>query len=538
MSQFQNFYKAFLGKSKILLLVCILILISCGCQTPQKQNPASSYEELHKSLQKENKAISKARERERELERHPREKRKKPEIEPLLPNYNPLEDVPVTLSVRQQPLPKVLNIVARNAGLNLVMDPNISPENKVTVSFQSTPSSVVVNKLLNAFDLAWSVRNNCLYVQRFQERTFDLGFLNTSTQANISSGGDIFGSSGTDSKGNNNNFSGDFSMQTSLARGDQKDSLCGYLLENVEQIIDSGGENPGEVILDSVSGDLYVRTSPNKMKTVARIVDNLKKKMKQQVVIDARILEVQLSDSFKLGIDWSFMAEVLVEDYGLNVNLGWISDTGFGTTKFNEDFEGETSSLIVESDSNADSDQYTFESTINALQTFGDISTVSNPHVRVRHNQPALITSGTTKSYIEEITREQYTENENISVSTETATAFEGMMLGVIPFITSEQKVDLQIFPINSQVDLSKRTQVGENEITLPTVDVRNVNTNVRVQDGDTIILGGLIYKQSQGDTRQTPGVGNIPILGWLFKQHQKSSRLRELVIIMHVRVI
>ena len=177
-----------------------------------------------------------------------------------------------------------------------------------------------------------------------------------------------------------------------------------------------------------------------------------------------------------------------------------------------------------------------FQSTVQALETFGNVSVVSNPHIRTRHSQPALVTSGSTQNYIKEITRE--TDDDGTSVSTETATAFEGVMLGVVPFITDERAVDLTIFPITSKVDLSNTVTVGQDQVTLPQVDVRNVNTNVRVQDGDTVILGGLIQKEKHNNDRGTPGLSRVPGLGWLFKNRNDSRDISELVVVMHVRVL
>ncbi|NCD26861.1 MAG: hypothetical protein EOL86_14925, partial [Deltaproteobacteria bacterium] len=99
--------------------------------------------------------------------------------------------------------------------------------------------------------------------------------------------------------------------------------------------------------------------------------------------------------------------------------------------------------------------------------------------------------------------------------------------------------VDLDVFPITSQVDLSKETTfVDGSTVTLPVVDVRNVNTNVRTRDGDTVILGGLIYKTSQKNDSAVPGLGEVPGLGWLFNSRQDAEDTRELVIVMHIRVV
>jgi type II secretory pathway component GspD/PulD (secretin) len=99
--------------------------------------------------------------------------------------------------------------------------------------------------------------------------------------------------------------------------------------------------------------------------------------------------------------------------------------------------------------------------------------------------------------------------------------------------------VDLNIFPITSEVDLSnKETFSDGSSVILPVVKVRNVNTHVRVNDDAIIILGGLIYKDTKNNDRQTPGLGDIPGAGWLFKNRNDSEETKELVLIMHIRVI
>jgi type II secretory pathway component GspD/PulD (secretin) len=80
--------------------------------------------------------------------------------------------------------------------------------------------------------------------------------------------------------------------------------------------------------------------------------------------------------------------------------------------------------------------------------------------------------------------------------------------------------------------------KVGDYEMQLPNVTFRNVDTSVRVHDGDTIILGGLIYKETSKQDGQTPGLGSIPGFGWLFKNRDDSEYINELVIIMKIRVV
>ena len=535
--------------------VCSFLLLLClfsvsACHTARQLPPdESGYAALNRQLSQEQRYLQQSRQQQEELLEHSLRREylhEKDTAAPLIPEFNPLQESVVSISVNNRPLHDILFVIARNAGLNLVVSPGVSLDNRVTISFDRTPASVVVDRLLQAYDLDWTVKDNVLSVQPYVEEIFYLDFLDSNTQVSIDSGGNIFGQRSTDARNRVNdtasgdhNLRGNFAMTSSFGGADNENSIYGFLKTNLSEILsDNSGEGQGHFVLDPTAGTLYVRSSPRKMRVARQFITQLKHKLSKQVIIDAQILEVILSDSFQLGVDWSYISQRLASNFAYSVNLGWQSGQGFGT------YGLESSSpipIVIDSRTWAADEVFQqFSTTIQALETFGQVHVVSNPHVRTRHLQPALVTSGTTQNYIQEITRSRRTarDDEWVDFSVSTATAFEGVMLGVVPFITDSGNVDLNIFPITSQVDLSRTTEIGGDKITLPTVNVRNVNTNVRINDGDTVILGGLIQKTSRDRDRATPGVSRVPALGWLFKQRSDSRDLSELVVIMHVRIL
>lgn len=522
------------GLLRLILPVLLLTLAACSTNRDRLTSDLT-YKDLRTVLKEEKQGLDDLRDGERES----LESRKALpafEVKPELPEYNPLEESRISISVRDEPLHDVLFVVARNAGVNIVIDPDISLENSITISFEDAPASVVVETLLDAYDLAWTLKNNVLYVRSYEERSFDLDFMNSKSEVTIDSGGDVFGSASAD--GGSNELSGNFQVAASMGKGVESDSLYDFLQKNIESLIKGEGTSTsGTCTLDPVSGHLYVRTTPRKMRAVAKFVETLRRKLSLQVVIDAQILEVTLSDSFDLGVDWNFVQTRVSGGKSYSYGLGFDSDNGLGTRGSSGDSEP-TAIVLGQATSAVDSLTSVFETTINALETFGGVKVVSNPHVRARHGTPALVTSGTTKSYIKEITRETDDDTGDVSVSTDTSTAFEGVMLGVMPFINDDRSVDLNIFPITSQVNLENNVEFDDGStVTLPEVDVRNVSTSVRTHSGDTIILGGLIYKTSSKTDNTVPGASDVPGLGWLFNSQNDDETLKELVIIMHIKV-
>jgi MSHA type pilus biogenesis protein MshL len=512
-----------------------LVLASCAQKQHKQLESDLGYDALYKAMKKEEQDFVKARAREDQMQR--RQEQLEAAIQPVLPEFNPLDETTISISVQEETLHNVLYIIARNAGLNLIIEPGISLDNRVTISFEDAQSSLVVDKLLQAYDLAWEVKENVLYVNRFVEKVFDLDFVNTKTEVTTKAGGDIFGGAlAAAGGGGAGDLSGEFKVDTSLKSKLEDDSLYGVLEKGVKKILEGGaaGATPDQIgmfSLDPVAGQLMVRTTPGKMRAIARMINNLKTKLSRQVVIDARILEVRLSDEFSLGIDWNWVSRRLAFEHPLTVNY-----VGHNTLK---SITGSNQNDIVTIAGKVGDD--TINSAIQAMQTFGGIKIVANPHVRAKHGQPALFTSGSSQKYVSEIKRDTDT-NGNITFSVTTSTVFNGVMLGVVAYIGDDNKIDMQIYPIKSEVDstslaLTDVTAAGD-KITLPKVDVKNVMSTVRVNPGDVIILGGLIDKTTGKTDAGIPGLSDIPILGWAFKGRSQTEAVRELVIIMDIRVV
>ncbi|NJB67860.1 MSHA type pilus biogenesis protein MshL [Desulfobaculum xiamenense] len=530
------------------LMAMSLGVLSCGNPSTKQLETNLEYDALYKSIRSENEEFLKARAQEDQLQA---EKGLLAEaIEPVLPEFNPLEETRISISVQEETIHNVLFLIARNSGLNLVIEPGISLENRITISFEDASSALVVEKLLEAYDLAWEVKDNILYVQRWNERTFELDFVNVTSEVTTASGGDIFGNLG--SEGASGELKGEFTLATTIGGTLEDDSLYGLILETVDAIINEasgnmqgggGGGGGGGVssdengffALDPLAGQLYVRTTPGKLRAVAKMLNNLKAKLSRQVVIDARILQVVLDDEWNLGIDWSYVDQRLsAGDSGSTFEFLSRSNKAFDQRNWADDktilrMTGFTKGDIA------------INAAIEAMQTFGGVKTVANPHVRVRHGQPALFTSGESAKYVSAINRE-IDDNNKTTYSVETSTVFNGVMLGVICFVNDDNKIDMQVYPIKSEVDPSSLTRVtvtaDDDQISLPKVEVKNVSTNVRVSDGDTIILGGLIDKVTGKTDTGVPGLAQVPGLGWLFKSRAQSERVRELVIIMNIRIV
>jgi type II secretory pathway component GspD/PulD (secretin) len=127
------------------------------------------------------------------------------------------------------------------------------------------------------------------------------------------------------------------------------------------------------------------------------------------------------------------------------------------------------------------------------------------------------------------------------SYTTEQNSILSGIMIGIVPYINENGEISLTITPITSDLIELTSVQIGTPkvaDIQLPTVDIRQLSTTVKVRDGDIVALGGLISKREKIVDDQVPFVGNIPILGYFFKSRDKEENGKELVVILQPNLV
>ena len=440
---------------------------------------------------------------------------RKIEVEPVLPSYNPLDDQRVSFSMVNEDIELVLYAVAKAVGMNLIIDPDsLDEERRVTLSFQDVAASTVLDEVLGSYDLYYEIDKNVIRVKPYQERIFKLNFLDTSIDTTFDVGGDVLGAGETETA---TGLSGSFKLS---GRGAKQGNPYDLVEGMVKQLVSGGGRYS----INRLSGSLYLKDRPAVVRSVARLVNYLHDMLSRQIVIEARIIEVTLSDDYSYGIDWSVVRDKSSSSRGFD-SAAWESASG----------------LVLE----RVDDYWTFDATIDALKTFGETRIVSNPTIRAKHGQPAMISVGTSFTYKKSVTTTtiDFDSDREEQTEVEVSTVFDGLVLGVIPFIEETGKVSLLINPIKSDVNRSSIepepvTSNAADSISLPEVGIKEISTTIGINSGDVVILGGLIDKRKQSEEKGFPVLSSIPILGYLFKNETVSDVTSELVIVLNVRLI
>ncbi len=437
------------------------------------------------------------------------------DVEPLMPAYDPLVDHTVSFSAVDEDLQTVLYSLSRAVGMNLIIDPTIiDGKKRVTLNFEKVSAATVLKELLQNFDLYYEVTQEVIRIRPFQERTFRLNFLDTNLTTTFDVGGDVLGAGETETA---SGLQGNFRLSGTGAKNPNPYDV----IENtVKKIITPSG---GTYSLNRISGSLYIKDTPSVVKTIAILINQFKEMMSRQILIEARIIEVDLSEGYQYGIDWDILRNEMSSASMLN-NAVWSQAGG----------------LVLRGVTGA----FTSNATIKAFNIFGDVKIVSNPTIRTKHGQPAIISVGTSLTYKEKITRERVEDvaaRERETTEVEVSTVFDGLILGVIPFIESSGKITLLINPIKSDVDLESLTpsdETGNEDVALPRVGIKEISTTIGAQSGDIVMLGGLINKRKSKVNKGVPFFSSIPFLGYMFKYETMADEARELVIMLRVTII
>ncbi len=270
----------------------------------------------------------------------------------------------------------------------------------------------------------------------------------------------------------------------------------------------------GKMKFDKRSNAIVVTDTNRKLDEIEKMVTAFDKK-DREVLIEAKIVQIVLSDTFKMGVDW----EAIVSDYhslDLKSNL-----TIFGDT----DKKGKISIGTLASDD--------YTALIEALDTVGVTDILSSPRITTINNKEAKILVGSTEPYVTTTTT---TPSSGPATTAESVNFIEvGVKLFVTPTIHDDDFVTMKIKPEVSSVVRSLTTS---NNNTIPIVETSEAETTVSVKDGVTIVIGGLIKDQKIKTTKKIPLLGSIPLLGYAFRNVSDEVSKTEIAIFLTPKII
>ncbi|MGL6426858.1 pilus (MSHA type) biogenesis protein MshL [Aeromonas hydrophila] len=332
------------------------------------------------------------------------------------------------------------------------------------------------------------------------------------------------------SNGNSNSDSNGTRIET-----DTNSDYWTDLRDTLQTLIGSGDGRA--VITSPQAGLVTIRAYPKELKAVREFLNQSESHLKRQVVLEARILEVSLNEGYEQGVDWSGLSASWDGNKGITGG-GSLTPSTIANTP-NQIFSalGGGAGFKI-SDGN-------FNVAVNLLKTQGDVNTLSSPRVTATNNQKAVIKVGTDEYFVTNASTTTTTSGTSAPIVTpnvELTPFFSGIALDVTPQIDEEGKVLLHIHPSVIDTEEQKKTiDVGTADpliLPLAKSSIRESDTVVQANNGDIIVIGGLMKTDKQEIVSKVPLLGDIPWVGEAFTNRRESTKKVELVILLKPTVV
>lgn len=411
-------------------------------------------------------------------------------------------------------LKAALAVFARANKLNIVPDRDVG--GPVTVELHDLPLERVMQALLEAYDYTWKEEDGLIRVRARETKEYWVDYLRLSRKGmGVSSATLASGMSGGGGGGGGGGGTSQGGSAINLT-ADNAISFWTELREEIGKLLTADGRE--SLAINQTAGILQITDRPSALKRVTRYLESLSESVARQVEIQARIFDVTLKDQFQFGINWSHAAEAfggVATMGGSTIVTAPAGGMPLRSPAFNFLFRGEDTTVLLE-----------------AMQEQGEVNVVSQPRIRVINNQTAMIKVGTEtpfftsrNTFIPGTANGTTTTLQEDSVNTITI----GTILAITPQISSNDWVTLDIAPVLTSL-VETRTSPSETT-TAPVLDIKQASTLVRVKSGHTVVLGGLMQDEHAKTIRKIPFVGDIPLLGYLFRGKVDYTAKKELVI-------
>jgi len=355
--------------------------------------------------------------------------------------------------------------------------------------------------------------------------------ISTGTITNTDSGS----SDSSSSSSSSNSSSSSSSSSSSTAKGGteiettNESDFWPQLEVAVSQLIGSG--NGQSVVVTPQASVITVRAYPDEIREVRSFLGISQQRMHRQVILEAKILEVTLNDGYQQGINWSNMSfgngDVVINRVG-DAALGLPGLDPIGSL-----LGGQTNVTISDG---------SFEAVLSFMATQGDLNVLSSPRVTASNNQKAVIKVGTDEYYVTDLSSVVGSgDNSEPSPEVELTPFFSGISLDVTPQIDDQGNVLLHVHPAVIEVDEQvKEIGYGNTSITLPLArsSIRESDSVIRAQDGDVVVIGGLMKSNTIDQVSKVPFLGDVPALGHLFRNTTQLTQKTELVILLKPSVV
>lgn len=526
-------------KHQIQLLCCTAVLVLAGCQSAPKP-PTEVNQALDDAIAQASKPA-----KPKPLQTLPssvRQELMQKEVQQA--RHGLLAEKRLEIAASGVSAEQFFAAIVDDSSYSIAVHPEVSGTITLNLKDVTLDEALDVIESLYGYDIRRQGRVIQVYPAGIRTETIPLDYLYVKrsgmSSTSINSGGvsendpnsnNANGSNNNSNSNNNQNSNGQGGNSQNGSSGiniytENESDFWSELKETLTALV--GDEGGRSVIVSPQAGLVTIRALPSEITAVKSFLDSTQEHLRRQVIIEAKIMEVTLNDDYQQGVKWDQV-------------LGHIesTDIGFSTTG---SIAGNTISSAIGGVTSLSFLNKDFSGVIDLLSTQGNVQVLSSPRITATNNQKAIIKVGEDEYFVTDVSSTTTTGTSTTTTPEIDLTPFfSGIALDVTPQIDADGEVILHIHPSVTITDEQTKTiRLSNEDIILPLAQssVRESDTIIRAKSGEIVVIGGLIETRKVNLESKTPFLGDIPIMGELFKSKSESVQKKELVILLKPIVI
>lgn len=480
----------------------------------------------------------------------------------------------IDLLVNNAPARDVFLALVTDTRYSMLMHPEVAGTLSVTLRGVTVAEALEAIRDVYGYDFKFEGRRITVYAPTLQTRIFTINYPHSqrqgSSELRVSAGSVMGGGSGSsNTSGSGSNLSGNgaapgsgsgtaLQSESSRISTNSRSDFWAELTDAVKGMVGSAGGRG--VQTSPQAGIMAVRAMPDELRQVDKFLKAASIAVERQVMLEAKIVEVELREGFQSGIDWSGLRNTNKSTAAIGVSGGGSNNVlANGTISNLPGFAAATGTPLL-------SDQLPlpttgsglfglalattgFQAVLGFLETHGEVQILSSPRIATLNNQKAVLKVGTDEYYVTNVSGGSTANNTTNSNGNTTnlptlslTPFFSGIALDVTPQIDDANNITLHIHPSvttvtekTKQVDLGS---VGNYRLPLASSSVNESDTVVRLQDGNIVAIGGLMQIQSDRSNSGLPGSANTPVFSSLFGNRLDRVRKKEVIVLIKPSII